>query len=305
MENNSNNNAGAAAAETTPPEAPKPSQPQKKSGGCLLRVIEILAVLFLIWWADNFLLFSTKEEIKSSKVKNDIKISVISDFHASNSAFAISNERVIHKIKDFSPDVVCVLGDMHSSDATDTEKDISMRLMKGLVAEGYKVFFVLGEHDDRSSYYINKMEKNGIDVLDQRSERIKIGETDVTFYGISNAWFSDEFDLRDDFKLCEDTYNVLLAHIPMFEQYEKFGADLTLCADTHGGIIRLPFLGPAYLDGKVFPKLFSDGKVYDKGLFKNKHGYTFITSGIGNYPIPARFLNFPEVGEITIKAEKK
>ena len=299
MESNSNNTAGS-----NPAEISKPSAPKSSGSGCIWRLAEIFALIFLIWWADNFLLFRTQETIKSSKIKNDIKISVISDLHASTSVFAISNERIIKKINGFSPDVVCVLGDMHSSDADDKEKDISMRLMKGLVAEGYKVFFVLGEHDDRSSYYINKMEKNGIDVLDQRSERIKIGETDVTFYGISNAWFSDEFDLNDDFKLNEDTYNVLLAHIPKFESYERFGADLTLCADTHGGIIRLPFIGPAYLDGKVFPKLFSDEKIYDKGMFKYKNGYMFITSGIGNYPVPARFLNFPEVGEITIKAEK-
>ena len=287
----SNNTATAAAA--------------KKGHSCLLRLVELLALIFIIWWANNYLLFSTKEEIRSSRISNDIKLSVISDQHASASIFSISNERIIKKIKDFSPDAVCVLGDMHSSDATDKEKDISMRLMKGLVAEGYKVFFVLGEHDDRSSAYIQKMENNGIDVLDQRSERVKIGKTDVTFYGISNAWFSDEFDLRDDFSLNKDTYNVLLAHIPMFEAYEKFGADLTLCADTHGGIIRLPFLGPAYLNGKVFPKLFGDkDQVYDKGLFKNKNGYTFITSGIGNYPVPARFLNFPEVCEITVRPDK-
>ena len=300
MENNSNNTAPAPSAEAKPSSP----APKKKGSGCLIRLIELLALMFVIWWADNYLLFRTEETIKSPKVKNDIKISVISDLHASDSIFAISNERIIKKIKSFSPDAVCVLGDMHSSDADDKEKDISLRLMKGLVAEGYKVFFVLGEHDDRSTAYINKMVKNGIDVLDKRSERVKIGKTDVTFYGISNAWFSDEFDLRDDFRLCDDTYNILLAHIPMFEAYEKFGADLTLCADTHGGIIRLPFLGPAYLEGQVFPKLFGDGEVYDKGLFKNKHGYTFITSGIGNYPVPARFLNFPEVGEITIKPTK-
>ena len=300
MENNSNNTAAAPAAEKNASD----TAPKRKGGGCLIRIVELLALIFLIWWANNFLLFRTEETIKSSKVKNDIKISVISDLHASNSIFAISNERIIKKIKSFSPDAVCVLGDMHSSGADDKEKDISMRLMKGLVAEGYKVFFVLGEHDDRTTAYINKMEKNGIDVLDQRSERVKIGETDVTFYGISNAWFSDEFDLRDDFKLNDDTYNILLAHIPQFEAYEKFGADLTLCADTHGGIIRLPFIGPAYLDGQIFPKLFGDGEVHDKGLFEYKNGYMFITSGIGNYPLPARFLNFPEVGEITIKAQK-
>ena len=278
---------------------------RKRHGGCLLRLIELAVVMFAIWWVNNYFLISSEETIRSKKVQNDIRISVISDLHASTSIFAISNERIVRKVNSFSPDIVCVLGDMHSSNASQEEKNISLDLMKRLVKEQYKVYFVLGEHDDRTNGYISKMKEQGIRVLDQESEKIKVGSTDVTIYGISNAWFSSDFDLSTYFKLDTSTYNILLAHIPMFEAYEKFGADLTLSADTHGGIIRLPFLGPAYMDGRVFPKVFDKSKpVYDKGLFQNKNGYMFITSGIGNYPVPARFLNLPEVGEITVKAAR-
>lgn len=285
--------------------SPDIDKPKKKKSGCLRRIILFLAAMFIIWWANNFLLFTAKEEIESSKVKNDIKIAVLSDQHASASIFAISNNTIIKKIKDYDPDVVCVLGDMHSSDAADEEKNISMNLMTGIIGEGYKLFFVLGEHDDRTNRYVNIMEGNGINVLDQESETIKIKDTSITFYGISNAYFSEYFDLNNEFDLNKKTYNILLAHIPRFDDYEKFGADLTLCADTHGGIIQVPFLGPAYYDGQILPELFNDKeKVYDKGLFKNKNGYMFITSGIGNSPIAARFNNFPEIAEITIHPEK-
>ncbi len=280
-------------------------KPAKKGHGCLRRLIIFSALVFVVWWANNYLLFTTEVEITSSKVKNEIKIAVISDLHATENIFAISNNAIIKKINMIKPDVVCVLGDMHTTGAPEEEKNISMNLMTGIIDEGYKLFFVLGEHDDRTNAYVSKMEANGIDVLDQESEKIKIKDTEITFHGISNAWFSEYFDLRNELDINKNTYNVLLAHIPMFEQYEKFGADLTLCADTHGGVIQVPFLGPAYYDSQILPELFNDEKeVYDKGLFPMGKGYLFITSGIGNYPIPARFNNFPEIGEITIKPEK-
>jgi hypothetical protein len=148
------------------------------------------------------------------------------------------------------------------------------------------------------------MEANGINVLDQESDTIKVGETDITVYGISNAWFSPYFDLRNEFDLNPDTYNILMAHIPRYDDYSDFGADLTVCGDTHGGIIQIPFVGPIYYNETFLPELkYGSDEIYDKGLFENKNGYMFITSGIGSSPVPARFNNRPEIGEIIIEPE--
>ncbi len=292
---------------TQSPNTPQPApeaHKKKSRSGCISRLAKIILILFVVWWFNNCTIKITKEEITSDKVKNEIKIAVLSDQHASDKPFTISNERIIDKVNKINPDVVCVLGDMHSSNASENDKQISMNLMKDIVNSGYKLYFVLGEHDDRHNSYVSKMEKNGIDVLDQESETIKIKDSEVTFYGISNAYFSPTFDLNNEFDIDRKKFNVLLAHIPMYSDYEKFGADLTLCGDTHGGVIQVPFLGPAYYNGKILPELFDGSEnVYDKGLFKYSGGYIFITSGIGNYPVPARFNNRPEIGEIIIKPE--
>lgn len=290
--------------QSTPASEESQTFSTRKKSGCVSRFIKVTLVIFAVWWFNNCTLKITKAEIKSNKVNNEIKIAVLSDQHASDKPFSISNKRIIDKIKKINPDVVCVLGDMHSSNADDSEKQISMNLMTDIISEGYKLYFVLGEHDDRRNIYVSEMEQNGINVLDQESEAIKIKDTEVTFYGISNAYFSPTFDLSNEFELNKDTYNILLAHIPMYQDYQSFGADLTLCGDTHGGVIQVPFFGPAYYNGKVLPELFGNKEnVYDKGLFGYRSGYMFITSGIGNYPIPARFNNRPEIGEIIITPE--
>lgn len=282
--------------------------PPKKNGSSFSRWAKIILVMLFLWWFNNYTLKITKVTITSEKVKNDIHIAVISDFHSHDGAFSIKNETVIKKVKKIDPDIVCVLGDMHSMDATEKEKDISLELMKGIIKEGYKLFFVLGEHDDRTNSYISKMRSNGINVLDDVSQKLTVKNTRITLYGISNAFFSQSFDLRNQFDIKKDEFNILMAHIPMYNDYEKFGADLTLCGDTHGGIIQIPFVGPVYYDNKFLPELSMDkNKIYDKGLFEYDGGHMFITSGIGNnvktYNLPVRFFNRPEIASITITPE--
>lgn len=273
------------------------------------RLVRFLLIVFVIWWFNNFTIKTTKAEITSPKIKNDIKITVISDYHASTDPFSLKNDYVMKKIRKTDPDIVCFLGDMHSTGASEAEKEKSLSLMSDAVKSGWKVFFVLGEHDDRTNSYISKMREKGIDVLNDEKRTLKLQKTKINIYGISNAYFAPSFDLRNEFSIDKNEYNILLAHIPMYSDYEKFGADLTLCGDTHGGVMQLPLLGPAYCNDRFLPELTaSDNEpVYDKGLFNYKDGKLFITSGLGNFinsrNIPVRFLNRPEVVSITISPE--
>ncbi len=288
---------------------PKPTAKKKKKSSCFSRLAKFTLVVFFVWWFNNFTLKTVQYDITSDKINSEITIAVLSDFHANEDTFSIKNETVLKKIRKINPDVVCALGDMHSNDATEAEKKMSMDLMTDIIDEGYKLYFVLGEHDDRTNAYVAEMEKNKITVLDGESETMVINENKITFYGISNAYFSPSFDLRNEFSINKDSYNILLAHIPMYDDYEKFGADLTLSGDTHGGVIQIPFVGPAYYDGRFLPELYMDKKrIFDKGLFDYDGGKLFITSGIGNFidshNIPVRFFNRPEIGVITISPDK-
>jgi predicted MPP superfamily phosphohydrolase len=83
------------------------------------KIAKLILILFIVWWFNNYTLKITKVEIKSDKIKNEVKIAVLSDQHASENIFAIKNSVLIKKIKKMNPDVVFVIGDMHSSNATE------------------------------------------------------------------------------------------------------------------------------------------------------------------------------------------
>ncbi|HAS38293.1 MAG TPA: phosphoesterase, partial [Ruminococcaceae bacterium] len=57
-----------------------------------------------------------------------------------------------------------------------------------------------------------------------------------------------------------------------------------------------------YYNGFVLPKLTYSGRMTDKGLYSFEDKQIFVTSGLGDYPVPLRFLNRPEVCLITLKS---
>ncbi len=263
------------------------------------RFCAFLIILIFIWWFNNFTIKIDNSKIYSYKIDNTIKIAVISDLHASS--FGISNRKILRKIEKEDPDIVVELGDMYTYGSSKKLMKKPVELTEKIIDAGYPVYFVSGEHDT-DQWYIDEMSSVGAHVMNYKSEAVEINGNKVRLLGIDNAYYSPTFDLTNEFTLDKSCYNILLAHIPNYEKFAKFGADLTLCADTHGGMIQLPFdMGPVYDQGTWLPQLTQDQNVYDKGLFEYKGGAMFITSGIGNYPVPARFNNRPEVAIIEIK----
>ena len=53
----------------------------------------------------------------------------------------------------------------------------------------------------------------------------------------------------------------------------------------------------------LLPKLTYPDRMTDKGLYSFDNKQIFVTSGLGDYPVPLRFLNRPEVCIITLKKE--
>ena len=288
----------------------RPAQPENKKKPSkavfrFRRVCAVLLVLLLIWWFNNYTLRTTKVKVRSPKVTGSFRIAVISDLHATE--YGISNKTILKRIKKASPDIVALIGDMYTTGSSRRLKQIPIDLAGDIIEAGYPVYFVPGEHDN-DPRYMNNLSKAGVHVMDYKSEDLDLNGTNVTIYGIDNVYYSDTFDLSNEFTLDRSRYNILLAHIPNVEKFAQFGADLTICGDTHGYMTQLPFgLGPVYDTDTAewFPQLRKgSSKVYDKGLFSYKDGKLFITSGIGASPFPIRFNNRPEVAVIDVVPEK-
>lgn len=285
-----------------PIENPKSNQAKcKKKKNKLKRFLLIIAILIFVWWFNNYTLRTTEYTVYSNKIANSIRIAVISDLHASN--HGISNERIVEEIEESNPDLVFMLGDMYTRKSEWEKIEIPIQLASMITEREYPLYFVPGEHDT-SQQYFTALSNVGVHVMNYKSEIIDVNGNNVQILGIDNAYFSETFNLNNAFTLEPNCYSILMAHIPNYDAYSAFGTDLTICGDTHGGIIQLPFnLGPAYdsAAGEWFPEITGQREdIYDKGIFSYNGGNMIITSGIGNHPFPARINNRPEIAVIDI-----
>ncbi|WP_295087627.1 metallophosphoesterase [Ruminococcus sp.] len=260
-----------------------------------------LFLLAGIWWFSNFTLKTTEVTISSTKISSKIRIAVLSDQHVSK--LGISNKTILKTICRAEPDMVFILGDMYTSGSDWELMHKPVELAKDVISSGYPVYCVTGEHD-YDERYIEELKKVSAKVLAYDEEYVEIKGERLRIIGIDNVYYSPTFDLKNEYTLDGDSFNILLAHIPNYDKFAYFGADLTICADTHGEMAQLPFgLGPIYCSEKDvwLPKLLNkELEIYDKGLFDYDGGKMFITSGIGVYPAPVRFNNRPEVAVIDL-----
>jgi len=273
------------------------SRKEKKSHGFRNFILYCL-VLAGIWYFGTFTLKTTETTIQSSKISDPVTIVQLTDLHGWS--FGEDNRDLIDAVSSAEPDFVVVTGDMYT--AGDEEGcDTAVSLMSRL-ADLYPVYFVNGEHDNDLDYE-QRLTEAGVDVLDYEMREITIAGTTLRLYGITNVYYSDTFDLTNEFTLDESYYNILAAHISNFEAFADFGVDLSLCGDSHGGQIRLPFLGGLNNRGEWFPELGNTQAQYVKGLYEIGDKKLFVSSGLGSYPLPVRFLNRPEVSVIHLTAE--
>lgn len=272
---------------------------KRKRHGCRNFILYCLIVA-AIWFIGTCTLTATEVELTSPKIKDDVTIVQITDLHGA--LFGDGNKYLIERIKAAEPDFILSTGDMYT--AGDEEgKETAVNLLSDL-ARDYPVYAVSGEHDGDRDYEERLLEGN-VDVLDYERRAIDIGDTKLNLYGIDNMFYSDTFDLRNEFTPDGSRYNILAAHISNFEDFADFGMDLSLCGDTHGGQVRLPYIGALYNQGVWLPEKTEGEARYTKGLYElpDSNSRLFVSSGLGTYPLKLRFLTRPEVAVIHLTGE--
>lgn len=94
-----------------------------------------------------------------------------------------------------------------------------------------------------------------------------------------------------------DRFDIFLYHYPaavLAPAVEKI--DLLCTGHTHGGQVRMPFIGALVTNSQV-------GKQYEYGLYQLKKGAMFVSRGVGMIALPVRFLAPPEVVLIEVTPE--
>lgn len=266
------------------------------------RMSSIFIIIMIVSIANVFLgvCFTKLEEVSINTNKlpegSSIRLLQISDVH--NKKSLGSNQQLIKLTKEAQPDIVVITGDLIDDNTKDLEN--VYELVEGIAAINPRIYFVTGNHEwrgDLAEELMMGLSKRGVKILDNKNEFVKIRNLSLNLCGVAD-WTSGQLDLSKALKGADsEIYTVMLAHDPwIINDYKDFVPDLTLSGHTHGGQVRLPWVGAIVAPGqKLFPEL-------DKGFYNlTNDKFLYIDSGVGTNALPIRYLNRSQVTLMTIK----
>lgn len=259
----------------------------------------------------NFKIEVEEHTVYSKKITSDFdgyKIVQLSDLHCRN--FGYKNRTLIQKVKELSPDIIVMTGDMVS------RQDSSFAPFYNLARETAKIcptYYIIGNHElDLSerqlSDMLSELRSMGVRVVSNEHYVIFGGKSAIDLYGMScglnfykdekgNYRHPDPFTVSDMRSLigsapASGRFSVLLAHNPLFfPVYSEWGPDLVLSGHVHGGGVRLGRLGGIFSPGRrFFPK-------YYQGEYSSSKTKMVVSRGLGGL----RLFNFPQIVCIKLK----
>lgn len=258
--------------------------------GWIFLSLAILVFLIYDYW-QCFYAKEVKIEMASEKIRGDIKITQISDFHSNK----LRNlDFVLEKIREFAPDFIILTGDINDY-GIEKKFNKALAFVKELSTLKIKTFYIIGNHEEAGPMreeFLQKLRENEVEVLYNSSQKLFINGNEVYIYGTG---FYD-FDYKN-FASNEKCVNIILSHHSKLVR-ENFNGyeDFVFSGHTHGGQVRLPFIGALFAPGEgFFPK-------YQKGVYDYKNFKIYIDSGLGNTKFNLRFLNRIQFSNIKLKS---
>lgn len=180
-----------------------------------------------------------------------LRIAHLSDLHSSDDIPLDHIASAIDLALRDQPDLICVTGDFVTGHAPDPAGFVAALRR---LADAAPTFACLGNHDGgrwaatrgepaTPDAVVELLEAAGVRVLRDASEAVAIRDREVLLTGVEDLW-SFDIDPKRLGLTADSRKRIVLAHNPdTKDAIARFAWDLMLSGHTHGGQIRLPFVG--------------------------------------------------------------
>jgi uncharacterized protein len=229
-----------------------------------------------------------------------LRIALLTDLHANRHTPRRLIERAVRLANAEAPDLIAITGDVAESEAA---LELTLDSLAKLRAP-LGVFIVPGNHDYRDVGIERWHDAVGRRrTLVNLTNRARVVDVEGGGDDVARLCVAGVDDLSHGSPRLDGLpprrrrdFTVLLAHHP--DQAERArrsadGIDLVLSGHTHGGQVRLPWLG-AIVNSAKHPEL------YEAGVRRRPWTQVYTSRGIGTVHLPVRFLTPPEVAILTL-----
>lgn len=223
-----------------------------------------------------------------------LRIALLTDMHADRQSLSVIRRACRLAMRE-KPDLIALTGDFAADDAPNFRAVLDA--LSGLEAP-LGVYAVPGNHDflvgiDRwhdeiGAHPVIEDLTNRAVVWEVNGARVCVAGVDDYTYGDPSLDALPPPQSRD--------FTILLAHDPdqgerSRREYDQ--VDLILSGHTHGGQVRLPWLGA------VFNPAVHD-EIYEQGLRRRPWTQVYTSRGVGTVHLQVRFLCRPEVAVLEL-----
>ncbi len=241
----------------------------------------VLALSTYGLWIEPFRLGLTVEYLRSpllDPAAPPARILHISDLHLERAS--VREESLLRLIEEARPDVILFSGDfVNLSYRDDPISAASINEMVRQWAAAGRVFAVSGsplvESHDRVASFLHE---TGARWLQDEAIEIEVNGQWIVLLGLtcSHEVQADTQRLVSGVaSRASDRFAILLYHSPdIAPAASQWGIDLYLCGHTHGGQIRLPFIGALITSS-------ARGKQYEMGRYRVGSMTLYVSRGVG------------------------
>lgn len=256
---------------------------------------------------ENKTIEKTTYQITSARLPaafSGFRIVQISDLHGAK--FGRAQSRLLSAVRKCAPDIIALTGDL----ADDFSPDDGLRDFLSDLCKIAPVYYVTGNHEwvmpraQRKALFA-ALKEVGVIRLENDYRVLRCGQSQIVLAGVDDP--NGPLERKSATQLLrqiraaegEDAYVLMLAHrndqLPL---WAGLGVDVVLCGHAHGGVIRLPFLGPVF--GTHY-ELFPDDA---EGLYRSGQTTQLVSRGLGqSRRIPFRLFNRPELPLVILSGE--
>jgi uncharacterized protein len=228
-----------------------------------------------------------------------LRVALLSDLHVGSPYWQLQElEQLVDRVNREEPELILLAGDYLINGVafgtwTDPE---SIAEALGKLRAPLGVIAVLGNHDWWNNGYRvrHALEAQGIVVLENEARAIERDQTRFFVVGLADLLTRRvRLDKAMSSVPAGDPFLVLVHEPDIFPSLPDDAA-LTLAGHTHGGQVRLPFLGRPVVPSR-FGQRYAAGHVVEDGR------HLFVTTGVGTSTWPVRFGVTPEIVILSLR----
>ena len=253
--------------------------------------LAILALLAAFLWATwGFVIeprwVEVTRHVIEAPVTAPVVIAHLSDLHLTS--FGYRERRILDLLKETQPDLIVLTGDT-IDDGDGSAGHAFLTKLKAPLG----VYSVLGNWEHwrpvrpaASTPY----DGTSVTLLDNEARQVRAG---IWIVGLDDATAGQPALQRTMRDVPVGAYVLAAIHSPAYFPSMRGQVNLALAGHTHGGQVRLPWLGAMWLP--------PGSAAYEAGWYREGGAMLYVSRGIGTSILPVRFLCRPELAVITLR----